>query len=145
MSDFDIKFGPWINYGNRNTKDEIKDKMNELTNMPWSPFNGHDMAKVFIFCMSYGFSKGIEPVKPPGNGSMPASAFDKEMRNYMKIVAIADKEDFEVATNPNEVIKICEGYAYASFLEVYDKIKNRTSSPDSYEILEKLIKEVSST
>ena len=145
MSDFDIKFGPWINYGNKNTKDEIKDKMTELINSSWSPFNGQDIAKVFIFCMSYGFAKGMEPVKPPGNGSMPASAFDKEMRDYMKFVAIAHSEDFEIATNPNEVVKICESYAYAAFLEVHDKIKNRTSSPDPSDILEKLIKEVSST
>ena len=54
-------------------------------------------------------------------------------------------KDFEIATNPNEVVKICEGYAYAAFLEVHDKIKNRTSSPDPSDILEKLINEVSST
>ena len=76
---------------------------------------------------------------------MPASAFDKEMRDYMKFVAIAHSEDFEIATSPNEVVKICESYAYAAFLEVHDKIKNRTASPDPSDILEKLIKEVSST
>jgi len=144
MSDFDIKFGPWINYGNSNKEDEIKDKMTELTTAIWSPFNGQDMAKVFIFSMSYGFAKGMEPIKPPGNGSMPASAFDKEMRDYMKFVAIANKEDFEIATNANEVVKICEGFAYAAFLDVYDKIKNRNSKIEPHVILEKLIQEVSS-
>ena len=32
MSDFDIKFGPWINYGNSNKEDDIKGKMTELVN-----------------------------------------------------------------------------------------------------------------
>jgi hypothetical protein len=142
MSDFDIKF-PWIRYGIGNKKDEIKDKMMELTTAVWSPFNGEDMAKVFIFCMAYGFAKGVTPEKPPGSASMPNTAFDGEMRNYMKFVAIAAKKDFEVGTNALEVVKICEGYAYAAFLDVYNKIKNRKSSIRPEAILEKLIKESS--
>ena len=142
MSDFDIKF-PWIRYGKDNKKDEIKDKMMELTTAVWSLFNGEDMAKVFIFCMAYGFAKGMTPEKPPGSASMPNTAFDGEMRNYMKFVAIAAKKDFEVGTNALEVVKICEGYAYAAFLDVYNKIKNRNSSIRPEAILEKLIKESS--
>ena len=142
MSDFDIKF-PWIRYGKDNKKDEIKDKMMELTTAVWSPFNGEDMAKVFIFCMAYGFAKGMTPEKPPGSASMPNTAFDGEMRNYMKFVAIAAKKDFEVGTNALEVVKICEGYAHAAFLDVYNKIKNRNSSIRPEAILEKLIKESS--
>ena len=42
-----------------------------------------------------------------------------------------------------EVVKICEGYAYAAFLDVYNKIKNRSSSIRPEAILEKLIKESS--
>ena len=144
MSDFDIKF-PWIRYGVGNKKDEIKDKMMELTTAVWSPFNGEDMAKVFIFCMAYGFAKGREPVKPPGGGSMPASAFDQEMRNYMKFVAIANKKNLDVITNANEVVKICEGYAYAAFLEVYDKISSRDSSIPPETILETLVQEFQNT
>ena len=145
MSDFDIKFGPWINYGNSNKEDDIKGKMTELVNEIWSPFNGQDRAKVFIFSMAYGFAKGMEPVKPPqaGSGSMPASAFDKEMRDYMKFVAITDAKDLEVATDAKEVVRICEGYAYAGFLQVYDKIKNRSSTIQPEAILEKIIQEVS--
>jgi len=145
MSDFDIKFGPWINYGIGNKKDDVKGKMTDLVQEIWSPFNGQDRAKVFIFCMAYGFAKGMTPEKPPssGSGSMPASAFDKEMRNYMKLVAIAAKEDFSIATDANEVVKICEGYAYAAFLTVYEKIYNRDLSIKPEAVLEKLIKETS--
>lgn len=145
MSDFDIKFGPWINYGNSNKQDEIKEKMNNLVTAVWSPFNGQDRSQVFIFCMSYGFGKGMEPIKPPpaGSGSMPASAFDKEMRDLMKFVAIANNKNFEVATDAKEVVRICEGFAYAAFLHVYDKITNRNSKIQPEEILEKLIQEVS--
>ena len=103
------------------------------------------MAKVFIFCMAYGFAKGRKPVKPPGGGSMPASAFDQEMRNYMKFVAIANKKNLDVITNANEVVKICEGYAYAAFLEVYDKISSRDSSIPPETILETLVQEFQNT
>ena len=142
MSDFDIKF-PWIRYGVGNKKDEIKDKMMELTTAVWSPFNGEDMAKVFIFCMAYGFAKGKKPEKPPGSGSMPGSAFDAEMRDYMKFVAISEKKDLEAGTNANETVKICEGYAYAAFPEVYDKITNSDSSVPAQTRIEKLIQETS--
>ena len=143
MSNFDIDFGPWISYGKDNKGDDVQYKMQQLTTENWSPFNGHDMAKVFIFCMAYGFAKGMTPEKPPGSASMPNTAFDGEMRNYMKFVAIAAKKDFEVGTNALEVVKICEGYAYAAFLDVYNKIKNRNSSIRPEAILEKLIKESS--
>ena len=142
MSDFDIKF-PWIRYGVGNKKDEIKDKMMELTTAVWSPFNGETFAKIFIFCMAYGFAKGMTPEKPQGSKSLPNTAFDGEMRNYMKFVAIAAKKDFEVGTNALEVVKICEGYAHAAFPDVYNKIKNRNSSIRPEAILEKLIKEFS--
>ena len=145
MSNFDIDFGPWLSYGKDNKDDEIHYKMQQLTTQEWSPFNGHDMAKVFIFCMAYGFAKGREPVKPPGGGSMPASAFDQEMRNYMKFVAIANKKNLDVITNANEVVKICEGYAYAAFLEVYDRISSRDSSIPPETILETLIQEFQDT
>ena len=145
MSNFDIDFGPWLSYGKDNKDDEIKYKMTQLTTQEWSPFNGHDMAKVFIFCMAYGFAKGREPVKPPGGGSMPASAFDQEMRNYMKFVAIANKKNLDVITNANEVVKICEGYAYAAFLEVYDRISSRDSSIPPETILETLVQEFQDT
>ena len=138
MSDFDIKF-PWIRYG----VGKNKDKMIELTTAVWSPFNGEDMAKVFIFCMAYGFAKGMTPEKPQGSKSLPNTAFDGEMRNYMKFVAIAAKKDFEVGTNALEVVKICEGYAHAAFPDVYNKIKKRNSSIRPEAILEKLIKEFS--
>ena len=144
MSDFDINFGPWINYGKKNTTDEIGSKMQDLVSQMWSPFNGHDMAKVFIFCMAYAFAKKLTPQSPPSGGSMPASAFDQEMRNYMKFVAVAHKKNLDVITNANDVVKICESYAYAGFPEVYDKITNRRSAIMPETILESLIQEVSS-
>ena len=61
MSDFDINFGPWINYGNADKENGISDKMEELVSSSWSPFNGHDYAQVFIFCMSYAFAKNRLP------------------------------------------------------------------------------------
>ena len=144
MTNFDIEFTPWIKYGNANKSDQINNKMQELTTEEWSPFNGHDMAKVFIFCMAYAYAKKRKPISPPGSGSMPASAFDQEMRNYMKFVAVASKKNLDVITNAKEVVKICEGYAYAGFLEIYDKIKNRDSNISPEAILELIIQEVSS-
>ena len=60
-SDFDINFGPWINYGKGDKKNKIGDKMEELVSMSWSPFNGCDYAQVFIFCMAYAVAKGFKP------------------------------------------------------------------------------------
>ena len=118
--------------------------MDDLINREWSPFNGQKMANVFIFCMSYGFAKKMKPEKPPGSGSMPGSAFDAEMRDYMKFVAMSERKNLEIATQANETVKICEGYAYAAFPEVYDKIANCDSSIPPETRIEKLIQEVSS-
>ena len=124
MSDFDINFPAWINYGKGDRENKIGDKMNELVTATWSPFNGCDIAQVFIFCMAYAAAKGRIPQKPPGSsGSMPGSAFKKDMRDFMKVVAITHTNKLEVTTDPKEVVKIAEGFAYASFLEVYDKIQ----------------------
>ena len=146
MSDFDINFGPWINYGNSDKENRIGEKMAELTSVSWSPFNGCDYAQVFIFCMSYAFARGRIPRSPPkaGGGSMPASAFKRDMRDFMKVVAIAHTKNLDVITNPNEVVKICEGYAYASFLEVYDTIKNRKSTISNEMILDSFLQDIES-
>ena len=68
----------------------------------------------------------------------------EEMRDYMKFVAISKKKDLEVATQANETVKICEGYAYAAFPEVYDRIANCDSSIPAQTRIEDLIKEISS-
>jgi len=141
MSDFDINF-PWIKYGVQDKTNKIKEKMDELKSAPWSPFNGCDYAEIFIFCMSYGFAKKREPIQPPDSqGSMPPSAFKRDMRDFMKAVAISSTNDLDVITKPNEVAKICEGYAYASFQEVYDKIKEDTSSSPEM-ILDLMLQEI---
>ena len=142
MSNFDIDFPPWINYGNANK--EVSAQMDDLTYREWSPFNGQKFANVFIFCMAYGFAKGKKPEKPPGSGSMPGSAFDAEMRDVMKIVAISEKKDLEVAIQAKETVKICEGYAYAAFPEVYDKIANCDSSIPAQTRIETLIQGIQS-
>ena len=146
MSDFDINFGPWLNYGKGDKENKIGEKMIELTSMSWSPFNGCEYAQVFIFCMAYAFAKGRKPNSPPskGGGSMPASAFKKDMRDFMKVVAVTHKKDLDVITKPNEVVKICEGYAYASFLEVYNKIKTRDTSMSNEMILDQMLHEIES-
>ena len=141
MSNFDIDFPAWIKYGKDNK--DVSDHMDELTTREWSPFNGQKMANVFIFCMAYGFAKGIKPEKPPGSGSLPGSAFDVEMRDLMKIVAISETKKLDIATQANETVKICEGYAYAAFPKVYDKIKSFDSTVDSQTRLETLIQEFS--
>ena len=114
--------------------------------MSWSPFNGCDYAQVFIFCMSYAFAKGRIPRKLPGgsSGSMPASAFKGDMRDFMKAMAVAHTKDLDVILKPNTVVKICEEYAYASFLEVYDRIKNRNSSITNEMILSSFLEEIES-
>ncbi len=123
MSDFDINFTPWINYGRGDEENKIGEKMDELLNQSWSPFNGCTAAQVFVFCMSYAVAKGRNLVKPPGSkGSMPASAFNADMRDLMKAVAIVHAKELEIITKPKEVVRIAEGYSYASFNEVYEKI-----------------------
>jgi len=145
MSDFDINFGPWINYGAGGNENGIRDKMEELKTMDWSPFNGYDYAQIFIFCMAYAFAKGRKPNQSAGKGgTMPASAFKRDMRDFMKVVAIAHTKDLEVITKPNEVVKICECYASASFLEVYDKVKTRATTISSEMFLDSLLQEIES-
>lgn len=141
MSKFDIDF-PWVNYGKANKNDAIGDKMHELTHESWSPFNGQDYSNVFIFCMSHAFAKGRVPNPPPGTSrSMPPSAFKDEMRNLMKAVAIAHTKNLEIITSAQDVVKVCEGFAYASFLEVYDKVKNRKPGQTEEMFLDSLIRE----
>jgi len=64
------------------------------------------------------------------------------MRNFMKAVAIADEGDLDIITKPKEVVKICEGYAYAGFLEVWDTIKNRNSAISAEMIIDSILHEI---
>ena len=140
MSDFDIKFGPWLNYG----KKAISNQMLELTSESWSPFNGCATAQVFIYCMAYAFAKGKPPVKPPtgGGGSMPASAFHRDMRDFMKALAVKHDNKLDVVADPKRVVEIGEGYAFAGFEEVYTRIKNKGSDTTPEQILEQLLREI---
>jgi len=147
MSDFDIKFGPWLNYG----KKEIGKQMDELVSKSISPFNGCNIAQVFIYCMAYAFALGKSPQKPPteGGGSMPASAFHKEMRNFMKALAVAHEKNLDVVADPKRVVEIGEQYAYAGFKEIHHKIMNRhsgiTQEQNLKQILEKIMESFDNT
>lgn len=142
MSDFDIKFGPWLNYG----KSKIGTEMEELTTKPWSPFNGCDIAQIFIYCMAYAFAKGKIPKKPPssGGGSMPASAFKRDMRDFMKALAVAHTKDLNVMADPKKVVQVAEGYAFAGFPEVYNRIKYPEKDSTTKSILESILQEIES-
>ena len=142
MSDVEIEF-PWVNYGAGDG--EVKNKMLELTTQTWSPFNGCDNAQVFIFCMSYAFAKNKTSIPPPGSsGSMPPSAFKLEMRDLMRAVAIAKTGELKIIKKSGDYVKICEGYAYSAFEEVYNRIKNRDSEISPEMILDEMINEVES-
>lgn len=139
MSDFDIKFGPWLNYGRKS----IGEKMEELITDVKSPFNGCTIAQVFIYCMAYAFAKGKTPQKPPseGGGSMPASAFNKEMRDFMKVIAVAHYENLDMVINPKKVVAIGEQYAFAGFKDIYDKISNQSKNIKDVQILKQILED----
>jgi len=145
LSDAEIEF-PWVNYGVGN--EEVKKGMIELTTQSWSPFNGYDNAAVFIFCMSYAFAKGKTPMPPQGNkGSMPPSAFKTDMRDLMRSLAIAKTGNLKIikkSSGKEGYVKICEDYAYSSFGEVYNRLKNRDSTISAENILNEMLNEVES-
>lgn len=140
MSDFDIKFGPWLNYGKKN--EEVSKRMDELVSQSWSPFNGWDIAHVFIYCMAYAFANKIPPSKTPGSsGSMPASAFKREMRDFMKALAIEHEQKLDVIADPKRVVEIGQDYAFAGFNEVYNRVRSRSEDKPE-KILEDILYEV---
>ncbi len=145
MSNVEIEF-PWVNYGASDK--ERKTRMTELITQNWSPFNGYDIAAVFIFCMSYAWAKDKTPISPPkGSGSIPPSAFKKEMRDLMRALAIAKTGDLGIikkSSGNGGYVRICEDYASAGFDEVYNRIKNRDSSISAENILNEILNEVES-
>lgn len=145
MSDAEIEF-PWVNYGASDK--QTKERMNELITQNWSPFNGYDLAAVFIFCMSYAFAKNKTPIPPPGSsGSMPPSVFKTEIRDLMRSLAIAKAEDLKIikkSSGKEGYVKICEEYAFSGFDEVYNRIKNRDSTISAENILNEMLNEVES-
>ena len=71
--------------------------------------------------MSYAFAKNLLPTKPPGNGSMPASAFKRYMRDFMKAVGVySTKRILNGITDANKVDKNFDGYALQAFIEIYN-------------------------
>ncbi len=94
--------------------------------------------------MAHAFAKNRVPEKPPhsGSGSMPASAFKRDMRDFMKVLAVAHDNKLDVVADPKRVVEIGEDYAFAGFKEVYDRIKNRKSDVTPEQILEQMLKEI---
>lgn len=122
MSNVEIKF-PKVNFGFKN-----KDEMTELITSEWSPFFDKDRADVFIFCMSYGFARGLTRQTVPGTGTMPPERFLEPERNLMRSLAIAETGDMEVIKNARAYVTICEEYAYAAFSEVYKICKENADA-----------------
>lgn len=136
MSEEDIKF-PDVNYGESN-----KDHYLELTSQEWSPFYNHNNWEIFIFSMSYGFAKNLEPIEPTGKGTMNAKVFSPPVRHLMRSLAIKYTEDISVIKDSNKVVKICEKYANAGFQEIYTRIKNRPSEKPIEKIFTDMINEI---
>ena len=136
MSEEEIKF-PDVNYGDNN-----KDKYQELTFEDWSPFKDHAYWEIFIFSMSYGFAKNLEPIEPTGKGTINAKVLAPPVRHLMRALAIKDTGNISVIKDSAKVARICEKYANAGFQEVYARIKNRPSEKPIEEIFSDMISEI---
>ena len=148
MSEADIEIAfPLVNFGVSDP--DAKHIMNELTHESWSPFNGCENWQPFLFCCAYGFAKKKARIPPPGNGSMPPSAFKTETRDLMRAIAIAETGDLKIikkASGKDGYVRICEEYAYSALKEVYDRLRtkddNTIASPEM--VIDKMLNEIES-
>lgn len=130
QADIEIEF-PSVNFGGTGPGDDCKNAkqmMFELTHESWSPFNGCEHWQPFIFCCTYGFANKKLRKAPPGQGSMPPSAFKTETRDIMRAIAIAETKNLKIikkASGKDGYVRICEEYAYSSLPEVYNRIKTK--------------------
>ncbi len=128
QADVEIEF-PSVNFGGTGSSAEskkAKQVMFDLTHESWSPFNGCENWQPFIFCCTYGFAKKKIRKNPPGQGSMPPSAFKSDTRDIMRAIAIAETGKLQIikkASTNEGYVRICEEYAYSSLHEVYNRIK----------------------
>lgn len=136
QTDVEIEF-PAVNFGGTGKNEEskkIKQMMFDLTHESWSPFNGCENWQVFIFCCTYGFAKKKVRKPPPGQGSMPPSAFKTDTRDIMRAIAIAETKNLKIikkASGKDGYVRICEEYAFSAFSEVYNRIKTRDDGQEN--------------
>ena len=114
----DINF-PGVRTGTANTS-----RYKELVESAWSPFVGYRYWHVFIFSMSYAFSKKLVPKPVSGDQNMPADVFNAHTRNLMRALAIEHTDDLNIIKKSEEYVKICEEYANAGFQEIYQIISD---------------------
>jgi hypothetical protein len=126
-SDFFFDFPAFVNYG-QHSKD-IMAQYREITHESWSPFLGRRFVDLFLFCMAYAYSRGIEPENPKGAGNgIPKSVFtDEKMFDYMKFVAISSTNSLETGADAKKTVRICEGYAFAGFKKLYQRLQTLNS------------------
>ena len=130
----DIKF-PKISY-NKNDQDLYT----ELVLEEWSPFKEHTRAEVFIFAMAYAFNKKLEPLDLESSKlELPGNAFDDNMRNLMRSLAISVKKDVNIIKDNHAVLDICEMYANTALKKIYKTIKEKNPEISSENVLESLI------
>ena len=136
QADIEIEF-PSVNFGGTGTSQEskkAKQVMFDLTHESWSPFNGCQFWQVFIFCCTYGFAHEKIRKNPPGQGSLPPSAFKTETRDIMRAISIAETGKLQIikkASGKEGYVRICEEYAYSSLHEVYNRIKTQDDGKEN--------------
>lgn len=140
---FEREFPPYVNFGQGDTTNKVREKMNDLQSEPWSPFSGYRMDYIYIFSMAYAKKMGLSPKKTPsGTGGIPKNRFDDdERRHIMKSLAISVTGKIETAIDALEVVRICSSYAYPGIIEIYEKILELKDKLGPEQILEQLIQE----
>ena len=124
--DFYFDFPAFVNYG-QHSKD-IMAQYRELTTESWSPFVGYRFVDIFIFCMAYAYVRGIEPESPKSaSNGIPGNVFDQKMFDYMRFVSISQTGELETGADAKKTVRICEGYAYAGFKKVYQRLQTLNS------------------
>jgi hypothetical protein len=150
QADIEIDF-PLVNFGGHAKGDpKAKAAMFDLTHEAYSPFNGCQNWQVFIFCCTYGFANKKIRKNPPGQGTLPTTAFKSDTRDIMRAIAIAETKDLKIikkASGKDGYVRICEEYAYSSLSEVYNRIRTKDDGKEKSgeDVLNKMIKEIDNT
>ena len=147
--DIEIEF-PAVNFGGAGKgakNEEAKQMMFNLVHESWSPFNGCENWQVFIFCCTYGFAKNKIRKSPPGQGSLPPSAFKTDTRDIMRSIAIAETKDLAIikkASGKDGYVRICEEYAYSAFSEVYNRLRTMDDGKEQCgeDVIDTMLREI---
>lgn len=108
-SSFEIRFPKYVSY--RIPDQEFyKDMVRKDSN---TPFSGLHMSNVFIYSMCLGFitKRKTQFQKDERSNSLPARAFDEQMRWLMRALAASDTGSLETVLDHNKVVEIAESYA----------------------------------